>query len=125
VSTLTNNPQPRQPRPSGYEHPIVVPAQPGFEIAIPIYSGSRIVEVWWQPIIAWRVELRYEPRSDDWIDFVMPITPGMTDECYVIRFPNGAIWDVFDRKLRDDENVLSYLQGNNESNYAPAARAAH
>jgi len=85
----TKNGHPGQVEP---ERPLLVTAFPGFFAATPFHNRQQVIEVVWQSVLGWLIELHWLPHIQDWRQNVYPVTPVPIDEgWFVIRFPDGLV----------------------------------
>ena len=43
--------------------PTIIPAHPGFDAADCLHDSDRIVQIEWEPVIAWRVDQGQRPDN--------------------------------------------------------------
>jgi hypothetical protein len=91
-------------------------------VAEPIEDNDRIVGIEWELVIAWRIEQRLRELGDEWIESVSAITlqnvSSRAQRHAVIRYPDGNIVTLYDRRLADEKAVIEYFQHEYESDEA-------
>jgi len=95
------------------ERPVIVSAQPGFELAD--YWGDDLV---WLPVIAWKVEQVFiEDRKfgdGEWMEHLYPIIPGpkttMAENHPIIRSPGKLIMAIYESDGAGESDVLAYFR---------------
>lgn len=108
---------------------IVIPAQPGWSAACPVYSGvgGEVESILWEPVIAWIIEAEaQDPGFDDWETYTTPVTvdPDMRGLQILMR-PNGTITEPAtrefssERALIDDYNELAKRKREKEAAKTP------
>jgi hypothetical protein len=92
-----------------------IPASDGWNLVGPIYNDIEVIDVYFEPILAW--ELRTVIGPDDPANlknypcFVIPITvEGYPEGEYVIRRPDKSIVVTGDRELKGgSKTVIAYF----------------
>jgi len=99
----------------GKRPPQIIPAQPGYVVAVPYDDGdiSRVVGIYWEPVIAWRIEQAFFKDQGRWNEYVRPITAdnNVNDEHKVVlRYPGGRMVADNGIVFPDEKAVLAYFQ---------------
>jgi hypothetical protein len=77
--------------------------------AFPIYDGPEIVDVLWQPVVGWKISLRYLSDKEEWLENTTPVTPmALDDEPFVLKYPDGSMTAIYDCPLTPDEDPLTF-----------------
>lgn len=91
----------------------IIQAHPGWDMVLPIYDGSKVIGVFYQPIIAWAID--FGPALGDegpMLHFTTPITvePNCGYETEIIRDPKGNLAETGNTSFIDEQEVIDRLQ---------------
>jgi hypothetical protein len=94
----------------------IIPAAPGWAAVGPVMDGDRVVDLWEEPIVAWRVETELTFDEKNIYDTVTPIAAECFDiENALLRRPDGRLYAPADRDFENDEQAIAYLQAREDA----------
>lgn len=105
----------------------VVPAQPGFNLVIPVHDHGKIVDLSREPILAWGLEIRtyqLHDGSQHSSSTMTPVTLGGhcdVDGFWAVEYPDGRC-DVPYAEIFDTAGeLLKFLQEEQDAPDAPTS----
>jgi hypothetical protein len=91
----------------------VIPAEPGFEVAIPLISHDGMPsDVELKPVVGWVIIYKPEAWDDDHeqtVQFAEPITVEILGKYYAIKMPNGDFILPHDQTIRHGKDARANL----------------
>ena len=81
-------------------------------LALPVYRGDKVVDVFFNPIVAWKVDYNTNEYAEDGVNTATPIGIETFNEPYAVFFYNSAdLWIVPEQEQGvGKESLIEYFQ---------------